>query len=41
MTPEAYKVRREACFLMIPTIEGQVEKGCQLPLKVALAPKDD
>ncbi|KAF9450103.1 cytochrome P450 [Macrolepiota fuliginosa MF-IS2] len=41
LTPEAHKLRREACFVMIPTIEGQLEKGCQLPLKVTLASRSD
>lgn len=36
MTPEAYLIRREYCLGMLPTIEGQVEKGSQLPLKVGL-----
>ncbi|KAF9478118.1 cytochrome P450 [Pholiota conissans] len=38
LTPEARMVRREACLLMAPTIEGQVEKGNQLPLAIKIAP---
>ncbi|KAF8817623.1 cytochrome P450 [Phlegmacium glaucopus] len=34
LTPEALKVRREATLVMIPTIEGQREKGAQLPLRI-------
>lgn len=41
MTPESFKVRREFCLGMTPTVEGQVEKGSQLPLMVALAPEDE
>ncbi|KAL0067427.1 hypothetical protein AAF712_005412 [Marasmius tenuissimus] len=33
-TPECDKIRREACAVMVPTIEGEVEKGGQCPLKV-------
>ncbi|KAG7442653.1 cytochrome P450 [Guyanagaster necrorhizus] len=37
MTTEAERVRREACSVMTPTVEGEVEKGSQLPLRVAIA----
>ncbi len=40
MTPEAYRVRREACLVMAPTIEGQVDKGNQLPLMVRLSVRE-
>ncbi|KIK40787.1 hypothetical protein CY34DRAFT_763985 [Suillus luteus UH-Slu-Lm8-n1] len=33
-------IRREACFVMAPTVEGEVENGVQLPLRVSLAPRD-
>ncbi|KAF9047484.1 cytochrome P450 [Panaeolus papilionaceus] len=36
-TPESLRVRREACMVMSPTIEGQVDKGSQLPLLVKIA----
>jgi len=39
LTPEV--IRREPALAMIPTVEGQVEKGAQLPLRVRLAPRDD
>ncbi|SJL11330.1 uncharacterized protein ARMOST_14733 [Armillaria ostoyae] len=38
---ETHDIRREACLVMTPTIEGQVEKGSQLPLKIRLAQRDD
>ncbi|KAF9529748.1 cytochrome P450 [Crepidotus variabilis] len=41
LTPEALRVRREACLVMAPTIEGQLEKGNQLPLKVKLASRSN
>ncbi|KAF8814480.1 cytochrome P450 [Phlegmacium glaucopus] len=38
LTPEALKVRRDACFVvMAPTIEGLPEKGTHLPLRIKLA----
>jgi len=40
-TPDSYKIRKEACLVMVPTIEGEVEKGHQLPLRVRVASKDD
>ncbi|KAK1225575.1 hypothetical protein PQX77_011467 [Marasmius sp. AFHP31] len=36
-TPECDKIRREARGVMVPTIEGEVEKGGQCPLKVRIA----
>lgn len=32
-------VRREACLVMVPVVEGEVENGVQLPLRVSLAPR--
>jgi hypothetical protein len=41
LTPEAQRIRREACVVMVPMIEGQVEKGAQLPLRVCIASRED
>ncbi|KIM48379.1 hypothetical protein M413DRAFT_16317 [Hebeloma cylindrosporum] len=41
LTPEAQRVRRESCLVMTPMIEGQAEKGAQLPLLVKLAPQEE
>ncbi|KAJ3837966.1 cytochrome P450 [Lentinula raphanica] len=38
-TPQIDKIRREAALVMVPTVEGEVEKGSQLPLRVTFAPK--
>lgn len=35
------EVRRESTFAMTPTVEGQIEKGSQLRLKVKLAARDE
>ncbi|KAE9403334.1 cytochrome P450 [Gymnopus androsaceus JB14] len=35
------KIRREAAVAMVPTIEGEVENGAQLPLKVTFASKGE
>ncbi|KXN90138.1 Cytochrome P450 4A4 [Leucoagaricus sp. SymC.cos] len=40
VTPEIERLRREACLVMIPTIEGEELRGENLPLKVSLAPRD-
>ncbi|KAF5375503.1 hypothetical protein D9615_009187 [Tricholomella constricta] len=40
-TPASQKVRREAALVMVPTIEGQVEKGSQLPLRIRVASKGE
>ncbi|KAK0434781.1 cytochrome P450 [Armillaria borealis] len=38
---DASRVRRESCFFMLPTIEGEREKGSQLHMKVRVAPSDE
>ncbi|KAJ4471511.1 cytochrome P450 [Lentinula aciculospora] len=40
-TPTLDGFRRESAFLMAPTIEGELEKGSQMPLGVAFAKRDD
>lgn len=40
LTPEIERLRREACLVMLPTLEGEQLKGENLPLKVSLAPRD-
>jgi len=40
LTPEIERLRREACLVMIPTLEGEELKGENLPLKVTLAARD-
>ncbi|KAF7294059.1 PseudoU-synth-2 domain-containing protein [Mycena kentingensis (nom. inval.)] len=41
LTPEAMRVRREKCIVMAPTVEGQQDKGVQLPLRISIASRDD
>ncbi|KAG1836307.1 cytochrome P450 [Suillus subluteus] len=38
-TDKTELIRREACVVMVPTVEGEVENGVQLPLRVSLAPR--
>ncbi|OJA17883.1 hypothetical protein AZE42_09438 [Rhizopogon vesiculosus] len=37
LTDKSKWVRREACMVMAPTVEGEVENGVQLPLRVSVA----
>ncbi|RDB25056.1 Leukotriene-B4 omega-hydroxylase 3 [Hypsizygus marmoreus] len=41
LTPDAMRIRRESALVMVPTIEGQVEKGAQLPLRVRVASREE
>ncbi|KAF8904748.1 cytochrome P450 [Gymnopilus junonius] len=41
LTPAAKKIKREASLAMIPVLEGEEDKGHQLPLIVSLASRDD
>ena len=38
LSEKSTRIRREACGLVVPTIEGEVEKGVQMPLVVSIAP---
>lgn len=38
LSEKATRIRREACGLVVPTVEGEVEKGVQMPLVVSIAP---
>ncbi|KAF8995462.1 cytochrome P450 [Cyathus striatus] len=40
LTPEIERLRREACLVMLPTLEGQQIEGENLPLRVTLASRD-
>ncbi|EIM79122.1 cytochrome P450 [Stereum hirsutum FP-91666 SS1] len=40
LTEESRHIRRDVALVMIPTVEGQVGKGMQLPLRVSLAPEE-
>jgi hypothetical protein len=40
-TPKVQKIRREQALAMIPTVEGEIELGPQLPLKVTIARRED
>lgn len=35
------RIRRESCFAMTPTSEGEVERGSRLPLRVKLASRNE
>jgi hypothetical protein len=39
-TPEIERLRREACLVMLPTLEGEQLKGENLPLRVTLASRE-
>ncbi|KAG7090931.1 hypothetical protein E1B28_010004 [Marasmius oreades] len=39
-TKDLSRLRREACLVTVPTLEGEEAKGENLPLKVTIAPRD-
>jgi hypothetical protein len=41
LTDKCERIRREGCLVMSPTLEGEVERGVQLPLRVSVAPGTD
>jgi len=40
LTPEIERLRREACLVMLPTLEGEQQNGENLPLRISVAPRD-
>lgn len=36
MSEKATRIRKEACGVVAPTVEGEVEKGVQLPLVISV-----
>lgn len=40
LTPEIDRLRREACLVMLPTLEGEQLKGENLPLRISLAARE-
>lgn len=40
-TPELRNIRKESCILMVPIMEGQLDKGPQMPLKISLVKNDE
>ncbi|THH17599.1 hypothetical protein EUX98_g9099 [Antrodiella citrinella] len=39
-TEASKKIRKEPCAIMAPTIEGEMERGAQMPLKVTLVQRE-
>lgn len=39
-TEDINRLRREACLVMLPTLEGEQAKGEHLPLRVSIAPRE-
>ena len=40
-TEEVERVRKTSAIVMVPTLEGELEKGVQMPLRVSLAHRDE
>ncbi|KAI6007546.1 cytochrome P450 [Pisolithus orientalis] len=41
LTEKAMHIRRESSLVMVPTVDGEVSRGVQLPLAISVAPRDD
>lgn len=39
LTEKARRIRRESCLVMVPTVEGEINRGVQLPLAISVAPR--
>ena len=40
MTDSAANIRRDICLVVVPVVEGEAEKGINLPLRVTLAERE-
>ncbi|KDQ64165.1 hypothetical protein JAAARDRAFT_201556 [Jaapia argillacea MUCL 33604] len=40
LTDESKRVTRQSALVMVPMVEGKLDEGAQLPLKVTIAPRD-
>ncbi|KAI6029283.1 hypothetical protein PISMIDRAFT_683590 [Pisolithus microcarpus 441] len=40
LTEKARRIRRESCLVMVPTVEGEIARGVQLPLAISVAPRN-
>lgn len=41
LTEKCEKIRREPCNIMSPTLEGEIAKGAQMPLKITLVQREE
>ncbi|KAI0629559.1 cytochrome P450 [Trametes polyzona] len=41
LTPDVSRVKKTQAIVMVPTLEGELEKGVQLPLRVSIAPREE
>ncbi|KAJ8583434.1 cytochrome P450 [Rhizopogon salebrosus TDB-379] len=41
LTDKSERIRREACLVMAPTLEGEAENGVQMTLRVSVAPRTE
>ncbi|KAI0774916.1 cytochrome P450 [Trametes elegans] len=41
LTPESERICKMQAIAMVPTLEGEVDKGVQMPLRVSLAPREE
>lgn len=41
LTEDVHRICKTTAITMVPTLEGEVEKGAQMPLRVSLAPREE
>ena len=41
LSDDVPRIRKTTAIVMVPTLEGELHKGAQLPLRVSLAPRDE
>ena len=39
LSDDVARIRKTTAIVMVPTLDGEVDKGAQLPLRVSLAPR--
>lgn len=41
LTDDVERIRKTSAIVMVPTLDNEIAKGVQMPLRVSLAPRDE
>ena len=41
LSDDAERVRKTSAIVMVPTLDNEIAKGVQMPLRVSLAPREE
>ena len=41
LSDDVERIRKTSAIVMVPTLDNEITKGAQMPLRVSLAPRDE